>query len=84
MLESCLYTLTTTKFPGLVTTTTVPCPCLASKACSQHARRGCQDLDCLHLLPLHQCLSQTAVWCQYFKVSPGKCTCWRLWFVFIC
>ena len=70
-MESSLYTLTATTFPGLVSSPSVKCPCLASKACSHHKTKNCPDPNCLHLLPLHQCLSQTTVWCQYFRVETS-------------
>ena len=48
---------------------TIPSP--VSQACSSHKIKRCQDPNCLHLLPLHQCLGSTSVWCGYFKVDTS-------------
>ena len=43
-----------------------------SQACSSHKIKRCPDPNCLHLLPLHQCLGSTSVWCGYFKVDTSS------------
>ena len=47
------------------------CPCLASRVCSVHRTRDCQETSCLHLVSLESCLSQRTVWCQYHKVDTA-------------
>ena len=71
MLESCLHQVTLTMFPQLTTVASVKCPCLSSKACSSHKIKRCPDPNCLHLLSLHECLSSSSVWCQYYKVDTS-------------
>lgn len=45
----------------------VPCPC--EKPCDTHGFTHCMEDECLHLLPLKQCLSKKIVECDYRQVK---------------
>ena len=88
VVEASVHSVIVTLYPGLSSVAGVRCPCLASKvssplcctdplqprvqACSSHKIKRCQDPNCLHLLPLHQCFGSTSVWCGYFKVDTSS------------
>ncbi|XP_054162277.1 uncharacterized protein LOC128960231 [Oppia nitens] len=43
----------------------VPCPC--DVTCEPHKIDGCNDIECLHFLPLNQCLTKKVVECKYSR-----------------
>ncbi|XP_043245367.1 uncharacterized protein LOC122393433 [Amphibalanus amphitrite] len=46
---------------------TVECPC--GRPCTVHRRADCPAPECLHTLPLNQCLSGDTVYCDFRRVS---------------
>ncbi|GFT80972.1 protein neuralized [Nephila pilipes] len=45
----------------------IPCPC--SKPCKLHEVKQCTDHQCMHLLPLNECLTKKIVECDYRLVK---------------
>ena len=45
----------------------VGCPC--GRPCAAHRRADCPAADCVHTLPLNQCLSGDTVYCDFRRVS---------------
>ncbi|GFS85733.1 death domain-containing protein [Trichonephila clavipes] len=45
----------------------IPCPC--SKSCKLHEVKQCTDHQCMHLLPLNECLTNKVVECDYRLVK---------------
>ncbi|XP_075527761.1 uncharacterized protein LOC142559944 [Dermacentor variabilis] len=46
----------------------VTCPC-KSLPCALHSSKDCQDQNCLHFLPLDECLHRKVVYCDYRRVQ---------------
>ncbi|KAL3221236.1 hypothetical protein MRX96_029571 [Rhipicephalus microplus] len=46
----------------------VTCPCKSSP-CALHSSKDCQDQNCLHFLPLDECLHRKVVYCDYRRVQ---------------
>ncbi|CAG2111587.1 unnamed protein product, partial [Medioppia subpectinata] len=65
LIETELETLRNSFYRRLNFKLVVPCPC--DVTCEPHKIDGCNDIECLHFLPLNECLTKKVVECKYSR-----------------